>query len=78
MARSARLVAIEDGLHFGHDLIVRDARAFGSHRFLDLGAEPGVVGGFLLAALELGDDGIVAGHASRIARRRVGREGVRN
>ena len=47
----------EQGLNLVHGGIVWQARLFAVQCFLDLGAKPLVVAGFLLYGLELGNDG---------------------
>ena len=47
----------EHGLNLGHRRIMRQAWLFAVPGFLNLGAKPLVVAGFLLFCLELGNDG---------------------
>jgi hypothetical protein len=47
----------EHGLHLGHGGIVRQAWLFAVQGFLNLGAKPLVVAGFLLFGVEQGNDG---------------------
>jgi len=43
----------DDGVHFGHDLIVRNIRAWVVEAGLNLGLEPCRIADFLLLGLEL-------------------------
>jgi len=47
------LGAVDNGLHFSHDYVVRSTGLGGRHRTLDLGAEPRVVGGGVFDDREL-------------------------
>jgi hypothetical protein len=48
----------DDRVHFGHHLIVRDARASLSERRLDLGAKPANVCVGFFGRFECGDEGV--------------------
>lgn len=49
--------ALDDGLHFSHDYVVRNAWLLGRHRTLDLGTEPRVIRSGILTGRELRLDG---------------------
>jgi len=51
-------LALDEGAHFGHHLIMRDAGAQVVDGFLHLGVKPAVVGRFVFGAGEAGRDGI--------------------
>ncbi len=56
--------ALDNGLHFSHDYVVRNAGLLGRHRPLDLGAEPCVIRSSILTGRELRLDGVCIRHVS--------------
>ena len=59
--------ALDNGLHFSHDYVVRNAGLLGRHCSLDFGAEPRVIRGRVLVGRELRLDGGWVGHQIKLA-----------
>ncbi len=67
MGASGVLAPVYDPLHPRHDLVMRDAGAFGCKPRLNLRPEPGVVSLGFLGRRELGLDGGELGHGRSVS-----------